>query len=236
MSLNVTVLKEVSHVALIERHADFGFLSEKSFNIDDKFKWNRDDKITHDLHIIFIGKTGYGKSTTINKIIGENIFETSDIAACTSDLYTIDYYLNQQKEKYICFADLPGVGENLKKDKQYKKWYKSFIKKSIIVVYLLRADQRDYSIDLDIYNELLRNSDVRIIIGLNYCDKIEPLNRNNPFEPSSQQYENIKTKIDSIANIFDVCRNEIVPYSADCEWNVHLLVKTLAGVVKEHMY
>lgn len=45
--------------------------------------FNRDDRKTEDYQVLFMGKSGYGKSSTINALIGQNAMITSDVEACT---------------------------------------------------------------------------------------------------------------------------------------------------------
>ncbi len=104
------------------------------------------------LNVIFIGQTGYGKSSLLNALLGALIFETSDYEACTKVLQLADYFLHlknsEDKTAYILsFVDLPGIGESDKADNQYLQWYQSYIAEAAVVVYLLRADKRDHTQD-----------------------------------------------------------------------------------------
>ena len=53
--------------------------------------WNRSNGDSYDLTVVAMGKTGYGKSTTLNTLLGESAFETSDIGGCTRRLQSVEY-------------------------------------------------------------------------------------------------------------------------------------------------
>ena len=98
MGVTVHINHEAEISELINRHPNFSFLKNEHITKDeyhtwrknDKF-WGYDNKTTYGLQVMFIGKTGYGKSTTLNKIVGKNVFETSDVSVCTKDLYNSMY-------------------------------------------------------------------------------------------------------------------------------------------------
>ncbi len=77
--------------------------------------------------VVFIGKTGYGKSTTLNCLLGKDIFETDDIRSCTKES---DYALLITNNKGIVFCDLPGIGETRDADTKYRNEYYQFTKVS----------------------------------------------------------------------------------------------------------
>jgi len=67
------------------------------------------------------GKTCVGKSTLCNTLFGEDICEVSDIVACTRK--TQEVILEVSGKRSITLLDVPGVGENGKKDKEYSELY-----------------------------------------------------------------------------------------------------------------
>ena len=76
---------------------------------------------------MFIGKTGYGKSTTLNKLVGSNVFETSDVSVCTKDLYNSMYRISPHIPSFFVISDLPGIGESNYADNHYYDWYKEML-------------------------------------------------------------------------------------------------------------
>ena len=82
---------------LIERFPCFDYLNHIEFPIYGDIKWNMtNDKFGlkdvdgYAVQVMFIGKTGYGKSTTLNRIVGKDVFDTDDISSCTKELFSAD--------------------------------------------------------------------------------------------------------------------------------------------------
>jgi len=191
-----------------------------------------DGSISYQALAVFIGKTGYGKSSTVNAFFGNSIMETSDVAACTRECQSLDFKLST--DSYFSLGDLPGIGESEYRDQEYLKMYKDFLGLSTVIVYVIRADTRDYSIDELAYKQLFTSFEDKrkVIFALNYCDKIEPINRGLTIEPSLVQMQNIIEKVASVSKIFQP-HHEVVPYSAATGWNMNKLadsiVNTLVG-------
>ncbi len=186
-------------------------------------------EITQECVVLFIGKTGYGKSSTVNAIAGKTILKSSDIAACTDACQSLDYQIRQNI--FLSLCDLPGVGESAKADKEYFKLYEDFLDKAAAIVYVVRADARDFSIDEKVAKQLLADKGInnRVIYALGQCDKMEPLDRKSNSIPSKAQTDNIRAKIDDVKRIFSPV-NAIVPYSAATGWNLHALVDQIVHV------
>jgi len=186
--------------------------------------------ISHHAQAAFFGKTGYGKSTTVNAFFGRSIMKTSDIAACTRECNSLDFELSTGC--YLSLADFPGIGESEYRDKEYLEMYSNFLTHSTVVVYVIRADTRDYSIDEMAYREIFatQTQKKKVIFAVNCCDKVEPVSRHYLSEPSSEQMKNIDKKINSINEIFRPVNN-IVPYSAETGWNMNQLAEAIVGVI-----
>ncbi|MDY0362475.1 MAG: GTPase [Desulforegulaceae bacterium] len=156
------------------------------------------------LKIIFIGQTGYGKSSLINKLIKKDIFETSDYEACTKTLQSADYFLHHKmKHKnvayHLSFVDLPGIGENDQADEKYLQWYYDYIKEAAVIVYLFRADKRDHTQDEFFFNNVFdKNKSSQLICVISQADKIEPINRE--LNLSDNQRKNLLKKENEIRN------------------------------------
>jgi predicted GTPase len=189
-----------------------------------------DGYISYQAQAAFFGKTGYGKSTTVNALFGNPILKTSDVGACTRECQCLDFELSPNC--YLSFADFPGIGENEYRDKEYLTMYNSFLSSSVAVIYILRADTRDYSLDESAYQAVFSSvSDKKkIIFALNCCDKIEPISRSYSSEPTTEQLNNIRRKVDEVKNVFNPI-NQIIPYSAQTGWNLNLLSSELVELI-----
>jgi predicted GTPase len=201
----------------------------------DHIAWERDfgSRKAFYLDVSFIGKTGYGKSTTINKITGVSAMNTNEMESCTKSVQSVEFMIDY--ESYLSFTDFPGVGESTFKDESYIDLYVSLTEKSHVIVHVLRGDTRDYSIDLKVINDYVGKFHEKIILAINYCDKIEPINRSEQNRPTEKQLENIIKKIEQIRSMFGDSYN-IIAYSAGTGWNISELSRNIALALKKGVH
>ena len=200
-------------------------------NRDDSHDWTLDDVTVKCLNVLFIGQTGTGKSTLINRITGGEYMLTDDVRCCTKEMGSVDFKLSSKCS--LCFCDMPGIGENSIADAQYYEWYRRMFDMSDCVVYLLRAEKRDYALDLEEFQRLREINNKKLILGLGCVDKLPPLNRSQPFRLSSEQKEVLKQKIDDIRKLFKV--NKIFPFSATENYKIDKLTEMICEVLLNNL-
>ena len=100
-----------------------------------------------------------------------------------------------------------------------------------MVLYILRADQRDFTVDLNVYNELIKkaNCEIPVLFAINCADKIEPISRST--ELSDIQKNNLDKKISEVKRIFKT--KNVIAYSAETGYNFDPLVMKIARMVKK---
>jgi predicted GTPase len=215
----------------------FSFLRNVNIREDNIYRWNRvsDNTVMYWIQVMFIGQTGYGKSATLNKICGKTFFKSDDINSCTKALYCSEYKIHTAKEHYFSLCDLPGMGESSTADRQYAEWYDAMQKYTSCVVHILRADKRDFAIDRNIINILRKNDPElkKVLFAINYADKIEPLSRSYPFEPSYEQIKNLELKKETSARDLGVARDKFIYYSATTRYNFDTLLDKISSIVVE---
>jgi hypothetical protein len=193
------------------------------------------DILSYHAQVAFFGKSGYGKSSTVNSFFGNRVLKTNEVEACTRRCESLDFEL--APNCYLSLADFPGIGESEYYDKNYLQMYADFLHLSVVVVYILRADQRDFAVDELAYKTVFPNlaDKKKVIFALNCCDKIEPISRIQAIEPSLEQHKNISIKVNSIHKIFSPA-NPIVPYSAATGWNMNQLADEIVHAVSHSGY
>lgn len=238
MSLTVKINYESYIGELVNKNNIFSFLENKKLPKISSLSWSRDGKDILATNVIFIGKTGYGKSTTLNAIVGKDVFETNDIGSCTKSLYKATYQLKDKDNSYFSLVDLPGIGENLSQDIKYREWYYEFWNYCETVVYILRCDQRDFSLDEDIFSTIFKSEleKKKVILALNYVDKIEPINRKSAFIPTEAQIININKKVNEVSEIFGIPKSRIISYSATEKYNIDKLVECIVENTKRNLF
>jgi predicted GTPase len=94
--------------------------------------------------IAIVGKTGVGKSTTVNAIFNANL-PVSDIGTGTTAPDAKDVVLPNGSA--ISIVDLPGYGRTLKEDKRNEQYYRDIVPQCDLVFLIIQADTRDLADD-----------------------------------------------------------------------------------------
>ena len=176
------------------------------------------------------GVTGVGKSSLCNALFGKEVSPVSDVAACTREAQSTDYAI--RPGNYLSLADLPGLGESQQRDQEYLELYRQILGKADVVVYIVRSDCRDYAIDQSAFARLFSSTSQqrKVILAINGCDKIEPLQRQYSSVPSAEQLQSIEKKIVDLRRISPDL-SSIVPCSAATGWNLGMLSEEIVQLL-----
>jgi small GTP-binding protein len=177
-----------------------------------------------------LGKTGAGKSSLCNALFGQEICPVSDVAACTRA--TQDVLLEIGRNQGITLVDVPGVGESGERDKEYEALYRELLPQLDAVLWVLKADDRAYSVDIDFYKALVKpylEAGIPFIVVLNQADKIEPFREWQVEErrPGPKQALNLDAKVAAVAASFGLKQSLIIPVSAEEKYGLSRLVDEL---------
>ena len=182
--------------------------------------------LTYEPRIGIFSKSGVGKSSLCNALFGRDICPIDDVEACTRKPQEV---LLDMGGKGIKLIDVPGVGESNKTNKEYAKLYASLLPELDLILWLLKADERAYSIDETIYKDIIKphiNAGKPIFFVLNQCEKIEPSDEwdyeNN--RPGATQFENLARKAAVVSRFFNVAESLIIPISSKMKYNLSRLV------------
>jgi len=182
--------------------------------------------LSYEPRIGILGKTSVGKSSLCNALFGQEICEISDIEACTRDVQEI---LLDIGGKGLKLMDVPGIGESSKRDKEYGNLYKKLLPELDLVLWVLRADDRSFTLDETFYNNIVKphiSKGTPFFFVINQVDKIEPYREWDDVnhEPGYHQQENIERKISSVSEYFSIDKSKIIPVSANEKWNLSVLI------------
>ncbi|WP_255586284.1 GTPase family protein [Providencia sp. R33] len=175
-----------------------------------------------------MGKTGAGKSSLINAIFKGNVCPVSDVEACTRETKEIKIEFGHRAIRLI---DIPGGGENAKRDSEYEALYKRLLPKMDLILWVVKGDDRAFSADEHFYQQVLKpaGGDKKTVFVLNQIDKIEPFREwdveHN--QPSLNQLTNIRKKEAYLIERFGFTEHPIISVSANEKYNISKLVETM---------
>lgn len=214
---------------LIDVHVGFAPLGRVRLARNPHRLWQRHDGLSYDLQVAVLGKTGYGKSSLVNALTGGTLLETSATEVCTQKGQCLDFAL--APEEIFSIADVPGVGEDTEADRRHREFYSDLVQRSDLLLYVLRADQRDYSVDEEFFATVLKDFQERTLIVINQCDKVESLNRMGGL--SDEQRQNIDRKVTQVRQSFAKVV-DIIPVSVVLSWNLDRLVARMVHALLAH--
>lgn len=199
-------------------------------------------RIMENLTILFFGKTGVGKSSTLNRLFDLD-WPVDDSVACTKEPQFCYLEQSHWKDlnlpyKQVQVVDMPGIGESISADENYMAFYEEWLSKTHSLVWVTQADTRAYKRDEVFLLKLssLFSSSIFITIALNKIDYLGVDDGEEGFnietrKPSKDQLRRLNEKIDDIYEIFKGAigenivfeKNQIVPYTSMYGWGMQNL-------------
>ncbi|WP_318481253.1 GTPase family protein [Photobacterium leiognathi] len=197
-----------------------------------KFKSSLNKAFNYEPKVAIFGKTGVGKSSLTNALFGKDACPVHDVEACTRDPKEVFMKLNGDS-KGIKLLDVPGIGENNARDKEYFRLYSEILKEADMVLWVLKGDDRTFSSDEDFYKTCMKPYIERgkpFVVAVNQVDKIEPFREWNLNEckPGPTQEGNIAKKLIYVAKQFgDLPVSKVIDVSANERYNLNNLILKL---------
>jgi small GTP-binding protein len=176
------------------------------------------------------GKTGVGKSSLCNALFGQDIFAISDVKACTRDQQEV--LLSIGGEKGLKLLDVPGVGENSERDKEYDELYQNLLPQLDLIFWVFKGDDRAAASDELFYKRLIKryvDAGKPFLAVINQVDKIEPFREWNEEarRPSAKQSKNIDEKRSHVAGFLGIPLHQVIPISANEKYGLMELVDSI---------
>lgn len=195
-----------------------------------------DEILSYQPKVGVLGKTGSGKSSLCNALFGMDVAPISDVRACTRDVQKV--FVDLGTNKNIVLVDVPGVGETELRDEEYRKLYSSVIPELDLVLWLIKADDRAFSVEESFFKYLVKpyiSLGKPFIIVINQVDKLEPFLEWDRVihKPSEKQLHNILLKVSQISSALDFPRSKIVPISVNEKYNLTLLVDKMVDLLPD---
>jgi uncharacterized protein len=207
---------------------------EKLDEVFEQLKQKVMEELDRPTHIAVIGKTGVGKTSTINSLFGTD-WEISHVRAATKKE---QIYIYSGERGRLKISDLPGFGEDIDTEKIYLDMYKQVLNECDVALFILKADARDMlevqRMLRDVVGKSLNNLSKRIVIGLNQVDIVQPgYWLDDPNIPSREQEKSIerivKERVKSIRKVCAIKPSQVIAYSATKRYR---LVQLFEAMIK----
>jgi len=156
------------------------------------------------------GNSGVGKSSLCNALFGKNVAKISDVEACTREPQRI--FIGKGKSG-IELIDLPGIGEDPARQKEYVALYESLAPELDLVLWTIKADDRNYASGLEAYQQIFgKCKGLPVVFVITQVDKTNPTREWDwdSFTPSEKQISNMAIKERDVSRRFDISARNII--------------------------
>ncbi|QDX22493.1 GTP-binding protein [Pandoraea pnomenusa] len=163
------------------------------------------------------GNSGVGKSSLCNALFGKDIAKIADVEACTRKPQEILIGSNNGQGG-ITLIDVPGIGEDPARQKEYTALYKSLAPELDLVLWAIKADDRNYASGLDAYAEIFGSEkSLPVIFVITQTDKTNYAGHwdYKEYKPGGSQTNNITAKEHDVSKRFDVSTKNIISIAVE---------------------
>jgi small GTP-binding protein len=185
-------------------------------------------------HILFLGNTGSGKSTTINALFNQKISKVGDGVDAETTL-TKAY---QKTGSPFVLWDSPGLGESIYADNEHSAKIKTLLnnRKMNIIVLVIEATKKDLGTTYKIIEEFIIKTHYqgKVILAINqidlvkngrYWDDENNLPSNYLLDFLNEQKSSIRRRI--INDFKNITISMTICYSAQKKYNIDNLWKNI---------
>lgn len=179
-----------------------------------------------------MGKSGAGKSSLCNALFQGDISPVNDVSSCTRDALRFQLNVNN---RLLTLIDLPGVGENQQRDREYSSLYRRLLPDVDLILWVIKADDRALAVDEHFYRHVLGEAfQSKVLFVINQADKIEPCHEWNSTsnQPSPFQIANLDLKVQDITRLLQPI-NPICAISVKANWNLTEMVEVMVECLPE---
>jgi len=179
------------------------------------------------------GNSGVGKSSLCNELFGKPVAKISDVEACTRKPQEILIGDNEGRGGMV-LVDVPGIGEDPAHHQEYTALYESLAPNLDLVLWTIKADDRNYASGLEVYNKIFRKKGAApVVFVITQVDKTNPHREwdvpNN--RPGENQLKNIAVKENDVSRRFDVPTSRVISVAAHDQYNLKELVSLVVEVL-----
>lgn len=179
-----------------------------------------------------MGKSGAGKSSLCNALFQGDKSPVNDVSSCTRDALRFQLNVNN---RLLTLIDLPGVGENQQRDREYTSLYLRLLPDVDLILWVIKADDRALAVDEHFYRHVLGDAfQSKVLFVINQADKIEPCHEwNSPSnQPSPLQIANLDLKVQDITRLLQPI-NPVCAISVKANWNLTEMVEVMVECLPE---
>ncbi|MEG1422429.1 MAG: GTPase [Citrobacter sp.] len=217
-------MKHLSGYALIRRH-----LRRYPHSLRQHLLRELNLLVTYEPVIGIMGKTGVGKSSLCNALFRSEVCAVNAVEACTRQPQRVRLRFGNH---FLTLVDLPGVGESQARDGEYRELYRELIPQLDMVLWVLKADDRAFSVEEKFYREVFAQYNgplPSVLWVLNQVDKTEPAEQWNwlSAQPSALQAERITQKQVAVARQLGIAKADILPVSVRGRYRLSGLVEAM---------
>ncbi|MDU3300957.1 MAG: GTPase [Enterobacter ludwigii] len=185
--------------------------------------------VTYEPVIGIMGKTGVGKSSLCNALFRSEVCAVNAVEACTRQPQRVRLRFGRH---YLTLVDLPGVGESLARDGEYRELYRDLMPQLDMVLWVLKADDRAYAVEEQFYRDVFAQfsgPQPPVLWVLNQVDKTEPAEQWLwlSAQPSALQAERIAQKQQAVARQLQIAETDILPVSVRGRYRLSRLVEAM---------